>query len=121
MQSRTFYISGDGTLESHKELGKELAKLSDSMCDGITTYNGKPFLVWLVSGDHSMEQEILKLAQKFGQDAVLVVHGDNQDAELIYTTNVRKQLGTFVCLGPDEGKLLGRDYSYINGNFYVVE
>lgn len=125
--SRTYYISAqtskDGGINpnSHHELGKKLDKLGVSMIDALGSYQGNPELFWLATGDNSMEHEIMLLAKEFNQECVLVVHGNNQDAELVYPDGSRKMLGTMVCLGPDEGSLKGRDYAYVNGNFYIVE
>jgi hypothetical protein len=120
--SKTYFISGGHNFESHRALAKELDKLGGSMSDGIGCYQGIAEPVWLICHtDPTVEKDIINLAKSFDQTCVLVVYGDNQDAELIFTSGDRKPIGKMVCLGPDEGNLRGRDYTYVNGNFYVAE
>ncbi len=126
--SRTYYVSAkcnnDTMMESvnkHCALAARLKTLGLPMKDSLGSWNGKPEAFWLVSGDNTIEETVLKIALEFKQECVLVVHGDNQDAELIYPDGARKMLGTMTCVGDNYDEVNGEDYNLVDGLYYIVK
>jgi hypothetical protein len=107
--------------EKHYELGKKIDALSLFKTDVVGVFQGNVELSWCVSGNETNEQQILDLLNEYKQICALVVYGSDQTAKLLYPNGFYEKVGTMVNLGPEDGQLKGRDYSFINGQFYVIE
>ena len=126
--SKSYFVSAfvkDQTIkvnvEKHYELGKKIDALGLLKTDVIGTFQGNSELSWCIYGNDATDQVILDLVNEYNQVCGLVVYGADQTAKLIYPNGTFEKVGTMVNLGPEDGKLKGRDYSYVNGQFYVVE
>ncbi len=130
--NRSYFISAarkeltpKQNLERHTNLFIKLNKLGLDSVEGTGLYSGIPELIFVVNGDNTIEESIINIAKEFEQDCILCVYGIDSVAELIYYNSINKitktVIGKMVCLGENEGALRGRDYSYINEKYYVVE
>lgn len=80
---------------SHADLSADLALLGVHFKEVEGRYLGayeQSFVCWPESADH--ESGILALAVCYGQDCVLVVHGD-RTAELVFANGARQVIGEF--------------------------
>ncbi len=132
--NRSYFISAarkeltpKQNLERHTELYVKLNKLGLDSVEGTGLYQGIPELMFVVNSDNTIEESIVNLAKEFKQECIMIVYAIDSVAELVYPYNCdedfvdRKVIGKMVCLGENEGALRGRDYSYIDNKFYVVE
>lgn len=114
-------------LERHSELRSKVTKLGLPKYEGIGIYKSTPELMFLVSSNlGTTEDQVLALAKEYEQESILIVYGDNQDAEFVYPdTGSRVIVGKFKCIGGEDGntteQLRGRDYTYVNGKYYVID
>lgn len=115
-------------LDRHSELRHKLTKLGYNKLEGIGMYNGVPELTFLVCNNlGTTEEDIIALSKEYQQDTILIVHGDNQDAELVFNNGAKSRfiMGKFKCIDGEDGNttepLNGRDYSFFNNKYYVIE
>jgi hypothetical protein len=131
--SKTYYFSAfknnltaAQNLDRHSELRHKLTRLGYSKQECIGVYKGNPELTFLVCNNlGTTEEDIINLAKEYQQESILIVYGDNQDAEIVYTGGLRIVIGKFKCIGGEDGvttePLNGRDYTYYNNKYYIVE
>ena len=127
--TRVYYISAakkdlpvSTNLDRHSELRSKITKLGYTKTECIGMYKGVPELSLIITGiNNNTESDLLQLAKEYEQECIMCVYGIDSTAELISSSNNREVIGRMVCLGENEGALKGRDYSFVNEKFYVVE
>lgn len=132
--TKTFFISAfknnatpSENISKHTELRMLLSKYGYKKEECIGTYNGVPELTFIVpETGNNTERNLLDIANEYKQECIMVVYGIDQTVELVYMNEDRKVIGKMKCLGNLEDKggkdyLRGKDYTFFNDKFYIVE
>ncbi len=131
--SKTFFISAfknnltaAENLDRHSALRHSITKLGYIKDEGIGCFNNNPELTILVNTNlTNAEEDFISLMKQYNQECVLIVHGIDSAAQLLYPDGTTKTIGKMKCIGGEDGvttePLRGRDYTYVNEKYYIVE
>lgn len=110
-------INEDNHVAEIDYINKEYSLNSRSI---LGQFEGKKELSILVQGDNNLEAIIQDRMKKYNQKCYLIVYHDGA-VESVNNIGERQQLGQFVEVHEDIVTRDKRDFSLINGRYYIIQ